>query len=303
MIEISSLQKNFETTAAVSDLSLSISEGEIFGLIGTNGAGKSTLLRMLSGILKQDKGTILVDGEGVYENPKAKELVFFVPDDPYYFPNATPRELSSYYAGLYHLFDSDRYIELLNALSLPEKGKLRDFSKGMRKQVFLLLGLCANTKYLLLDETFDGLDPVMRQAAKGLLAKEMTDRGLTPVLSSHNLRELEDICDHVGFLHQGGIVLSKDLSDMKMNLQKLQIVFENDEAKEFLEERLPILIKNHVGRLCTYTIRGNKQDLLEVLEAPECTAVFSEILPLTLEEIFISEMEVVGYDIKKILYS
>ncbi len=301
MIEITSLKKHFETTAAISDLTLTISEGEIFGLIGTNGAGKSTLMRMVSGILRPDQGQIRIDGAGVFENPKAKAQVFFVPDDPYYFPNATPMELCSYYDGLYRQFASVRYQELLQALNLPEKGKLRDFSKGMRKQVFLLLGLCAGTKYLLLDETFDGLDPVMRQAAKSLLAKEMTERDFTPVLSSHNLRELEDICDHVGFLHQGGIVLSRDLSDMKTGLQKLQIVFANEESQTRLEGQLEVLVHSSVGRLQTYTVRGTREELEAALSS--CDVVFSEILPLTLEEIFISEMEVVGYDIKKILFS
>ena len=299
MIDIKNLEKSFGKIRAVSNLSLSIREGEIFGLIGTNGAGKSTLLRMMSGILREDQGEILIDGDQVYENPKAKGKIFFVPDDPYFFPNTTPRELKTYYAGIYPEFDIERYEELLSGLSLRHDGKLRSFSKGMRKQVFLLLGICAGTKYLFLDETFDGLDPVMRQAAKSLIAKEMADRGLTPILSSHNLRELEDICDHVGLLHQGGIVLSRDLSDMKLNLQKVQVVFADEEGRAAAESQMEVLLKKTSGRLVTYTVRGTAETIEQVFSG--VSTIFYEALPLTLEEIFISEMEVVGYDIKKII--
>jgi ABC-2 type transport system ATP-binding protein len=235
----------------------------------------------------------------VYDNPKAKSNIFFVSDTPYFFANGTPVDMQAYLSNMYPGFDKDKFAEYLKAFSLAPDRKINTYSKGMKRQLALLLGICSGTKYLLCDESFDGLDPVMRQGMKSIFAKEMDERGLTPVIASHNLRELEDICDHVGLLHKGGVLLSKDLEDMKLNIQRVQCVFKSEEDEKKLEEGLDIVKEESSGSLRTYTIRGTKEDTEKAFE--EAGTVFCEILPLSLEEIFISETEVKGYDIKKLI--
>ncbi len=299
MIKAENVTKCFDGLLAVDRVSVEIKEGIVFGMVGTNGAGKSTLLRMIAGVLKADEGIVTVDGAPVFENPAAKKDVFYISDDAYYLNNGTPVDMADYYGAVYEKFNRKRYIELLDQLDLPLSRKINTFSKGMKKQVSILLGVCAGTKYLLCDETFDGLDPVMRQAVKSIFAKEITERGLTPVLASHNLRELEDICDHVGLLHKGGVLLSKDLEEMRTGIHKLQCVFADEEQEARVLMGLDVVNKEQRGRLKTLTVRG----LQEEIEARVAAAnpVFFEMLPLTLEEIFISETEVAGYDFKKLI--
>ena len=298
MIEMKGISKKFDQIQAVSKVSGEIREGSVFGLVGTNGAGKSTCLRMMSGILKADEGEVLVDGQDIYENEEMKREIFFISDDQYYFPNSTPKEMMEYYRMFYPCFDEKRFEELAKKFGLEMGRRINTFSKGMKKQVSVLLGVCANTKYLLCDETFDGLDPVMRQAVKSIFALEIMNRNFTPVIASHNLRELEDICDHVGLLHKGGILLSKDLEEMKSNIQKLQCVVAEEEKMSLLQE-LDILQMEQRGSLLTLTVRGEREKIEAVLRGKN--PVFYEILPLTLEEIFISETEGVGYDVKSLL--
>lgn len=293
MIEIQNLTKKFDTLTALSDVSATITDGQVFGLIGTNGAGKSTLLRCICGIYLPGSGQVRIDGEPVYENPAAKANIFFIPDDPYYF-SGTPLDMVRYYRTFYPAFDTERFEKLMTALKLDKSRKINTFSKGMKKQLSILLGICAGTKYLLCDETFDGLDPVMRQAVKRLFLQEMEEQGLTPIIASHNLRELEDICEHVGLLHQGGILLSKDLDEMKLGIFKLQCVLTGDEVLDRIGALFPILQKEQRGTLYTLTLRGNSADIQGLMA--ELSPSFWEILPLTLEEIFISETEVQGYD-------
>ena len=299
MIKAEGVVKRFDGMTAVDRVSVEIKEGIVFGMVGTNGAGKSTLLRMIAGVLKADEGTITVDGKPVFENPAAKKEVFYISDDAYYLNNGTPVDMADYYGAVYEKFNRKRYLELLDQLNLPLSRKISTFSKGMKKQVSILLGVCAGTKYLLCDETFDGLDPVMRQAVKSIFAKEITERGLTPVLASHNLRELEDICDHVGLLHKGGVLLSKDLEEMRTGIHKLQCVFADEEQEARVLMGLDMVNKEERGRLKTLTVRGVQEEIAAVVAAAE--PVFFEMLPLTLEEIFISETEVVGYDFKKLI--
>lgn len=299
MIDIYNLEKSFGKTKALSGINLKIEERQVFGLVGTNGAGKSTLLRLLSGVLKPEAGTVTIDDMRVYDNPETKKQVFFIAEDPYYFNNATPSEMMKYFAEVYATFDRNKFTELLKAFGLEEKRRIATFSKGMKKQLAIALAVSANTKYILCDETFDGLDPVMRQAVKSLFAKEMEDRGLTPVIASHNLRELEDICDHVGLLHQGGVLLSKDIADMKLNIQKVQVVFSTEEAEQKALADMDVMLHDVRGRLHTITVRGDKESVMNSLACVD--TVFSEVLALSLEEIFISETEVVGYDIKKLI--
>ncbi len=301
MIQMEHLGKSFGSIPAVDDISMEIREGEVFGLIGTNGAGKSTLLRMIAGVMKPDKGTVLVDRQKVYDNPAAKANLFFIADEPYFFPNSTAQDMKLYYRTIYPAFDSKRFEKLLSDFCLDPARKISHYSKGMKKQLSILLGLCASTKYLLCDETFDGLDPVMRQGVKALFAGDMVERGLTPVIASHNLRELEDICDHVGLLHRGGVLLSQNVEDMKLGIQKVQCVFADEDGFSRAAQGLSILNDRQTGQLHTITVRGSREDVL--LAFRDVETVFFELLPLTLEEIFISETEVVGYDIKKFILS
>lgn len=291
MIEIKKISKRFDKIEAVSDVSLSIEEGQVFGLLGTNGAGKSTLLRMMAGVLKEDEGEILIDGE-------AKQKFFYISDEQYFFPNATPLDMAAFYKTLYPAFNEKRFRKFLVKFTLQKDRKIQTFSKGMKKQLSILLGVCSGVKYLFCDETFDGLDPVMRQGIKSILANEIDERKFTPIIASHNLRELEDICDHVGLLHKGGVLLSKDLETMKCNIQKVQCVLPKEDDKK-LEKMFDILQFNRRGKLVTMTVRGSEKQVMAKLSVLK--PVFYECIPLSLEEIFISETEVVGYDIKNLI--
>lgn len=299
MIEIRNLSKKFDDFYAVNDITANIEEGHVFGLVGTNGAGKSTLLRMIAGVLKPAGGKVLVDGRDVYENPDVKKEIFYISDEQHYFANSTPEEMKNYYKGIYDRFDEERFKDLMSKFGLGTDRRINTFSKGMKKQLSVILGVCSNTKYLLCDETFDGLDPVMRQAVKKIFIAELEDRAMTPIIASHNLRELEDICDHVGLLHQGGILFSKDLDEMKLGIHRLQCVFESEADRDNFLAGLNIMSKEERGSLYTLTVRGSKEELEQALSKTH--TVFAEILPLSLEEIFISETEVVGYDIKNII--
>jgi len=298
MIEVSGLTKTFDGFVAVDDLNLCIRDSAVFGLVGTNGAGKSTFLKMAAGIMKPDSGSVRIDGAEVYENTKVKQNLFYISDDQYFFENAKPREMTNLYRLVYPDFDIHRFDMLIDSFELPKDRKINTYSKGMKKLLAIIYGLSAKTKYLYCDETFDGLDPVMRQAVKSLIAGDMADRGLTPVISSHNLRELEDICDHVGLLHKGGILLSEELDDMKLNIHKVQCVLKPGMTEADIKG-LDIIICEKRGSLLTLTVRGGEEEINAVIGGLE--PVFYETVPLTLEEIFISETEVKGYDIKKLI--
>lgn len=299
MIEAVNLTKRFDDIVAVDHINVVIREGSVFGLIGTNGAGKSTFLRMAAGVLKPDEGRITIDGKEVFEDVQAKSKFFYISDDQYFFSNATPRDMMVYYKMVYTGFDEERFHSLMKSFGLDEKRKINTFSKGMRKQVSVVCGVCANTDYLFCDETFDGLDPVMRQAVKSIFASDMEERNLTPIIASHNLRELEDICDHVGLLHKGGILLSRDLDEMKMNIHKVQCVLAPGMEPEELKG-IDLLKVERRGKLLTLTVRGDLSSVEYRMQ--EADPVFYETIPLSLEEIFISETEVVGYDVKKLIF-
>lgn len=298
MIAIKNVSKTFDEIVAVNGISLNIQEGTIFGLLGTNGAGKSTLLRMMAGVTKADQGEIFIDEEKIWQNKKVFGNIFYISDEQFYFPNSTPGELARYYKEYYPKFDEERFKICLDKFELDPKRKIKTFSKGMKKQLSLLLGVCANVKYLLCDETFDGLDPVMRQGIKSIFAQEMEERKLTPIIASHNLRELEDVCDFIGVLHKGGVLLSKDLEELKGEFLRIQCVLPN-EYDERVKRSLEVIKMNRHGKLLTMTVRGEREMVLPVIE--KWNPVYCEALPLSLEEIFISEMEVVGYDIKNLI--
>ena len=300
MIKAENLTKRFYDTVAVDHIHAEIHNGSVFGLIGTNGAGKSTFLRMAAGILKPDEGSVTVDDETVFENTKVKARCFYIPDEPYFLSNGTAEDMKVFYQGIYPKFDAARFDKLLKNFELESRRKVQTFSKGMKKQLAVLLGICAGTDYLFCDETFDGLDPVMRQSVKSMIASQMEERGLTCVIASHNLRELEDICDHVGLLHRGGVLLSRDLQDMKCNIQKVQCVFQTETDALIGMQNLDIVQKEKRGSLYTLTIRGKKAEI--IAHFSQVGTVFFEVLPLSLEEIFISETEVAGYDIRKLIF-
>ena len=269
---------------AVDNISATIEEGHVFGLIGTNGAGKSTLLRLLAGVLKADSGSVTVDGEGIYDNPAAKAKLFYISDEQYFYKNGTPRDMLRLYQTYYSEFDRKKWEELTGKFGLDVKRKINTFSKGMKKQ---------------LSVTFDGLDPVMRQAVKSLFAHEIEARGMTPIIASHNLRELEDICEYVGLLHKGGILFEKDLDEMKLNIHKIQCVVKEEAVLELIRRNLEVVTMDNRGALYTLTVRGGREKVEEFME--QLNLVFYELLPLSLEEIFISETEVKGYDIKALI--
>lgn len=299
MIELTNIDKTFQDIHAIDHVTASIKEGLIYGLIGSNGAGKSTLLRLIAGILKTDEGTLLIDSQPVYENRAVKENICFLSDSAYFFQNATPSAMRNYYAMVYPQFNQQTFNELAAKLNISLTRKLNTFSKGMKKQVSILLGLCTGTKYLLCDETFDGLDPVMRQAVKSLFASELMKRDFTPIIASHSLRELEDICDSIGLLHNGKLLLTQDLDQMRCHVHKIQCVLPDDSLEQQLLQELTILHYEKSGSLMLITARGTKESLLQCVNKK--SPIFAEILPLTLEEIFISETEVAGYDIKNLI--
>lgn len=300
MIQARHLTKTFDDIKALNKLSLTIEEGQVFGLVGTNGAGKSTFLNLISGVMHPTSGSVQVDGIDSWDSPKAKSRLCYIADDLFFFPNSSADEMARYDQDIYPGFDRNRFDTLLRDFDLDPKRRISTFSKGMKKQLAILLGICTGTRYLLMDETFDGLDPVMRQAVKSLFAEEMDRRGLTPVIASHSLRELEDICDHVGLLHKGGLILSEDINDMKLGILKLQCVFRDPESGPHAVSRLlHVLTHESHGRLNIFTVKATREEVETAFD--RIPTVFFEILPLTLEEVFIAETEDAGYDVRNLV--
>lgn len=299
MIEFQNVSKSFDKVKAIDSITATIEEGHVFGLIGTNGAGKSTLMRLTTGVFQPDEGNILVDGEPIYDNPAVKAKLFYISDDQYFFKSGTPKDMLKLYETYYPAFDSEKWRELMGKFGLDTGRKINTFSKGMKKQLSVICGVCANTKYLLCDETFDGLDPVMRQAVKAIFVKEIEERGMTPVIASHNLRELEDICESVGLLHRGGILFERDLDEMKLSLHKVQCVIKEEAMLQQIRSGMEVMTMDNRGALYTFTVRGKREDVEAYME--QLNPIFYELLPLSLEEIFISETEVKGYDVKTLI--
>ena len=294
MIRIKDVKKSFGTVTAFSS-TMDIPKGGVYGLLGTNGAGKSTLLRLLSGILRPDEGDLLVDGESIYENEKAKQNLFLVSDDAYIYPGATGLSLCSYLETLYPSFQIDRFLDLMHRFSLDERKSIRSFSKGMKKQLWVLLGIAAQTPYLLCDETFDGLDPVMRQAIKSLFASEVCSRDFTPIIATHNLRELEDFCDNFALLHKGEILLEGNLDEKKQNIHRVQCALADETQEAALCERLDTVGVHRQGKLLLITARGGQEEIEKILAT--FSPLYGEVVPLTLEELFIAETEAIGYEV------
>ena len=298
MIEVKNVVKTFDGFRALDDLSMGVQEGAIYGLVGPNGAGKSTIIRHLTGIYRPDSGQVLVDGEEVYENPGRKARLAAIPDDWYYFPSASVLDMMRFYRGFYPSFDKDRYEKFKEVFSIPEKSLIRRLSKGMQKQVAFWLTMCCRPKYLILDEPVDGLDPVMRRQVWSLMMADVAEHGTTVLVSSHNLRELEDVCDHVGILSRGKLLLERSLSDLQENIVKLQAVWQTPEPP-VLPGEMEVLHTSHVGRVYTYIVRGGAAAVQQRLSPLQ--PVMLEALPLSLEEIFIYELGGEHYAVKEIV--
>jgi ABC-2 type transport system ATP-binding protein len=298
MLEAKNVVKTFDGFRALDSLNMTVPKGAVYGLVGPNGAGKSTIIRHLAGIYRQDSGEVLLDGQPVYENPAVKRRMTVIGDDWYYFPQANIREMARFFAGLYPAFSWERYEKLKQVFPLDEKMMLRRMSKGMQKQAAFWLAVCCMPEYLILDEPVDGLDPVMRRQVWSLLLGDVSERGTTVLVSSHNLRELEDVCDHVGILNRGQVLLERSLSDLQDNTVKLQVAYAGV-TDPMLPSELNILHRSHVGRVYTYIVRGSRAEILRRMEITE--PILLESIPLTLEEIFIYELGGVDYAAKDIL--
>ena len=299
MIKVNNVVKTFDGFRALDGLTMAVEKGSIYGLVGPNGAGKSTILRHITGIYRPDSGTILVDGQPVYENPEAKVKINAIPDELYYFNSASTRDMMKFYRGIYPKFDDKRYQALKDAFpEVDEKSPIRRLSKGMQKQSAFWLALCCRPDYLLLDEPVDGLDPVMRRQVWSLLMGDVAQRGTTVLVSSHNLRELEDVCDHVGILSHGKVLLERSLNDLQDNVVKLQIAFESPKLPE-LPEDLNVLHTTQIGRVYTLIVRGNPAAIKSRMAA--YSPILMEALPLSLEEIFIYELGGEDYAVRDIV--
>lgn len=299
MIESIKLSKNFGEKAALREVSLTVEDGRILGLVGSNGAGKSTLLRCLSGVYEPDGGEVLADGVSVFENAAAKGSICFVPDNPNFELGTTLESTAHLMRAFYPNYSEEKYKQLTEIFPLDPKMRVSSMSKGMQRQAALIAALATMPKHLLLDEVFDGLDPVMRRLLKRVIAGEVADRNMTVLIASHNLRELEDFCDSVGLLHGGGVLLEREIDALGLELHRVQAVFGSALDYETLYAHLDMLSFSRTGSLCTFVTRGARS----AVEAAMCEldATFYEFLPLSLEEVFISEMEAVGYDFENIL--
>ncbi len=298
MIELKNVTKTFDTFDAVNNVSLTINTGSVFGLLGSNGAGKSTILRLLTGIYKQEAGDILIDGQNVYDNVDIKQRIFFINDETFQFASFTIEKLKNLYKSYYPNFSEEIFEKLRNKIKLPLNKKISTFSKGMKRQTIFIIALASGADYLMLDEAFDGLDPTMRVIVKHMLVDTMIDRNLTVVISSHNLKEMNDLCDTIGLLHDGKIVLSSEIDNVKRDIHKLQLAFSSETpelTRESLEE-MGLEILHFEKNISVYHIivKGDV-DTVKAAFAVKKPTVF-DIVPLTLEEIFIYELEVLGYD-------
>ena len=298
MIEVKNVTKTFDGFKALDGASINVPDGGVYGLVGPNGAGKSTIIRHLTGIYRPDSGQVLVDGEPIYENPGKKALLAAIPDDWYFFSSATVRDMMRFYRGFYPSFDTARYEKFKEVFAIGEKSVIRRLSKGMQKQAAFWLAMCCRPKYLILDEPVDGLDPVMRRQVWSLMMSDVAENGTTVLVSSHNLRELEDVCDHVGIMNKGRVLLERSLSDLQENIVKLQVVWRAENVPN-LPGELQVLHTSHVGRVYTYIVRGSALEISQRLEREQ--PLMMEALPLSLEEIFIYELGGEQYAVKEII--
>ena len=292
MLTLKNITKTFGNFKALDNLTMTVPKGAVYGLVGPNGAGKSTAIRHLTGVYRPDSGDVLLENAPVWENPTAKARIGYIPDDIFYFPSASLEDMRKFYAGIYPNFDNALFERLYEVFNLPRKSPMRRFSKGMQKQAAFHLTICTRPDVMILDEPVDGLDPVMRRQVWSLILSDVAERGTTVLISSHNLRELEDICDHVGIMDHGKMLLERSLADMQGATHKLQLVGDAPEGLEVLHESAS-------GRLKTLIVRGNVDEITAKVAA--ANPAYFDVLPLSLEEIFIYELGGVNYEVKNIV--
>ena len=296
MIEVKNIVKSFDGFKALDKLSITVPEGAIYGLVGPNGAGKSTIIRHITGIYRQDEGEILVNGQPVFENPSIKKDIAYIPDDVFFFTQSTIKDMMKFYKGVCPNFSTERFEKLRRAFELNDNTKMRALSKGMQKQAAFWLTVSMCPKVLVLDEPVDGLDPVMRRQVWSILMADVAEHGTTVLVSSHNLRELEDVCDHVGIMNKEKLLLERNLSDLQENISKVQLALPDERA---LPADLQILHHSSTGRLQTIIVRGKAEEITNKLAT--CEPLFMDVVPLSLEEIFIYELGGEHYEVKDII--
>jgi len=297
MIEVKNLVKTFDGFRALNETNMVIPKGTVYGLVGPNGAGKSTVIRNILGIYKPDSGEVLIEGEKVWENEVLKAKCATIPDDLFFFNNATIKEMKEFYKGIYANFSEERYYKLKDAFPIDEKKTIKTLSKGMQKQVAFWLALSTMPEYLILDEPVDGLDPVMRRQVWSLMMGDVAERGTTVLVSSHNLRELEDVCDHVGIMDKGKVLIERNLSELQDNMVKLQVVFDANVTE--IPKEIPAIHVSKLGRVFTLIIRANAEEATNILKP--YSPVLVDAIPLTLEEIFVYELGGENYAVKDIV--
>lgn len=296
MIEVRNVVKEFDGFRALDDLNMTVPTGSVYGLVGPNGAGKSTIIRHLTGIYRQDAGEILVDGAPVFENPGVKSRIAYIPDEIFYYANASIREMMDFYRSIYPHFDAERFKKLADVFGLDPKRQMRRLSKGMQKQAAFWIAVSLRPEILILDEPVDGLDPVMRRQIWSIIMADVAENGTTVLVSSHNLRELEDVCDSVGIMNKGKIMIERSLDELQENIVKIQLALPDGES---LPEGLDILHKSNAGRLQSLIMHGTQEEITEKLQSAH--PLFIDAVPLTLEEIFIYELGGADYEVKDIV--
>lgn len=298
MIKTENVVKTFDDFTALNGVTCQIPKGCIYGMVGSNGAGKSTFLRLLTGIYKPDSGSIMIDDLPIWENPAAKEKYSFVPDELYFLPGTNMNRMADFYSAIYDRFDLERFRYLTESFKLNPKKSVNTFSKGMKRQVAIILALSCHSEYMFFDETFDGLDPVMRNLVKGLICEDVIENKATAIITSHSLRELEDLCDQLSLLHKGGLVFESDIANLKTTLFKVQIAFTHEFSKESFNG-IEMLHFTKNGSVANIIIKGDKP--VTIAQLKSMNPVLLDVLPLTLEEVFTYEMAALGYSFEDVL--
>jgi ABC-2 type transport system ATP-binding protein len=299
VIEMKNVYKQFDSLEALDNVNLSIQKGSIYGLIGSNGAGKTTLIKLLAGIYSQETGEVKIEGKPVFEEVSLKQKLFYIPDQPYFLSQYTTRQMANFYKSIYPTWCEERFKKLVASFELDVHKKIHSFSKGWQRQSAFILALSTKPEILILDEPMDGLDPVVRKKVKNLMIQDVAEREMTILISSHNLREIEDICDHIGILHKGKLLLQKELDELKTEVHKIQVAYKGGEAPKQLLKDINILHSEKRGSVFLYIVRGQEEAITNQIK--KTNPVLLDLLPLTLEEIFIYEMGDIGYAIKNII--
>ncbi len=299
MIEVRNLNKTFDGTPVLKDVNIKVNKGSIYGLIGANGAGKTTLIKHLMGVYKEDKGEVLIDGKKVYENNTIKEKIGYIPDELYYFPMYSIKDMAQFYKRTYPKWNKDRYREMLEIFELDEKRRFSKLSKGMQRQAAFILTLSIMPDVMILDEPIDGLDPLMRKKVWKFVVEDVAEREVSVLVSSHNLKELESICDYVGIMNKGSILIERDLDELKSDVHKIQVAYKEDYSKH-LKNNVDILHRERRGSVELFIVKGEKDQVISYFN--KYSPILLDVLPLTLEEIFIYELGGAGYEIQNIIF-